>query len=103
MIEIRDEPTQSRYEIAVDGELAGFADYTLRKSVISFTHTEVFPAFGGRGLAGQLIGHALDDARTRRLAVLPFCPFVCKFINQNQEYLDLVPVDQRGKFGLPQA
>ncbi|WP_412543068.1 GNAT family N-acetyltransferase [Longispora sp. K20-0274] len=100
MIEIRDDSGQARYEILVDGELAGFADYTLRPGVISFTHTEVSPPFGGRGLAGELIGFALEDARARGLDVLPFCPFVRRFIANNHEYLDLVPADQRDRFDL---
>ena len=34
---------------------------------------------------------ALDDARTRRLVVMPFCPFVAGFIEHHiEEYGDLV-------------
>jgi predicted GNAT family acetyltransferase len=34
---------------------------------------------------------ALDDARTRGLVVMPFCPFVAGFIERHiEEYADLV-------------
>ena len=69
---------------------------------ISFVHTETDPAFSGRGLAKQLVTAALDDVRSRGLAVLPFCPYVKKFIAENPDYLDLVPAAQRGRFGLTQ-
>jgi aryl-alcohol dehydrogenase-like predicted oxidoreductase len=41
-----------------------------------------------------------DIARAQGLAVLPFCPFVRGFIDGHREYLDLVPVERRAKFGL---
>ena len=52
------------------------------------------------GLGGRLIGAALDDARGKGLAVLPFCPFVDAYIKRHREYVELVPADQRQGFGL---
>lgn len=43
---------------------------------------------------------ALDDARERGLAVLPFCPFVRAHIQRHREYADLVPAARRGEFDL---
>ncbi len=101
---VRDNPTESRYEIHADEKLAGFSAYKLGKTQIAFTHTEIDPAYGGRGLGKQLVAEELDDARRRGLAVLPFCPYVRKFIAQNAElYLDLVPGKDRDRFGLPLA
>ncbi|NLG20886.1 MAG: N-acetyltransferase [Actinomycetales bacterium] len=101
---VRDNPEQSRFEIHVDEELAGFAEYALRPGQIAFTHTEVFEAFGGRGLARELVDGALAEARQRELAVLPFCPYVLRVISRNQEqYLDLVPASERERFNLPAA
>ena len=34
---------EKRYEIRVDGELAGFAVYSERAELIALTHTETFP------------------------------------------------------------
>jgi hypothetical protein len=89
-----------RYEISAGGELAGFAQYRLRPELIAFVHTEVDPRFEGRGLAGRLIAAALDDARAKGLAVLPFCPFVNAYIKRHGGYLDLVPEVYRTQFGL---
>ncbi|HLN76550.1 MAG TPA: GNAT family N-acetyltransferase [Nocardioidaceae bacterium] len=100
-ISVRENPDQSRYEI-YDGEtLAGFSEYKLTGERIAFIHTEVAPAFGGRGLAKRLVAEELDEARRRGLAVLPFCPFVRSFIAKNVDaYLDLVPEKERDRFGL---
>jgi predicted GNAT family acetyltransferase len=101
-ITVRDNPTENRYEIHDGDQLAGFSDYKLAQNRIAFTHTEVDPAFNGRGLARQLVTEELDDARRRGLAVLPFCPYVRKVIAGDPDrFLDLVPDKDRARFQLP--
>jgi predicted GNAT family acetyltransferase len=100
--EVQDAPERSRYEITVDGKLAGFADYERHHRSIAFTHTEIDPRFEGHGLASQLIGSALDDVRASALPVLPFCPFVRAFIERHPDYVELVPKARRAAFGLAQ-
>lgn len=99
---VTDNPSASRYEMHIAGELAGFVDYKLRKhdTEISLLHTEVEEAFQGRGLAAQLARYSLDDARKHGLAVLPFCHYINSWIKKHPEYTDLVPQDRRGDFGL---
>jgi predicted GNAT family acetyltransferase len=96
-----DVPDRSRFEIQVDGEVAGFTEYRRRPGLIAFIHTETDPRFEGQGLASQLVRTALTEARSRRLSVLPFCPFVRAYIGGHTEYLDLVPENVRAKFDLP--
>jgi uncharacterized protein len=98
--DVRDNAENRRFEIWLDGELAGFTTYRLRSGVISFLHTEVDPRFQGRGLGQELIAEALRSARQRALKVLPFCPYVRGFIAQNSEFLDLVPEEDRARFNL---
>jgi predicted GNAT family acetyltransferase len=91
----------SRFDIFVDGELAGFAEFTMKSQTMVFPHTEVDPKFGGKGVGGTLVTFALDDAKASGFNVAPFCPFVAKTIMKNPEkYLQLVPEDQRAKFKL---
>ncbi|MEU0492071.1 GNAT family N-acetyltransferase [Nocardiopsis sp. NPDC006139] len=88
--EVADAPENKRYEIRVDGEVAGFAEYILTDGLITFTHTEIDPAHEGRGLGGALVRGALDDVRGRDLDVLPLCPFVKGWIQRHPDYADLV-------------
>lgn len=97
---VRDNATESRYEIVVDGEVAGFADYHLHDDVIAFLHTEVDPQHQGEALASTLIRESLDDARRRGLRVQPFCRFVRAFIADHADYVDLVVPEERQRFGL---
>lgn len=99
-IEVSDDREADRFVIAVDGEQAGFAQYRDRGRALAFIHTEIDDRFEGQGLGGRLVSAALDDVRSRGLAVLPFCPFVRGYIARHHEYLDLVPVTQRSQFGL---
>ncbi len=84
-IMIKDEPAASRYEIKVGEELAGFADYRLEDDRITFPHTEIDPAWGGRGLGTKLVAFAVTDARERKLEIIPICPFVRDWIAENPD------------------
>ena len=91
----------NRFEIYSDGELAGFADFKIENQMISYTHTEIDPRFGGQGLGSQLIKEALDEALEQNLEVAPHCSFVSAYIKKSGEkYLHLVPESKRVKFDL---
>jgi len=102
-IEAADRPAQHRYEIRVDGELAGIAQYRAHPGRIEFFHTEVEERFEGQGLGARLVSFALGDARSRGLEVLPVCPFVRSYIQQHPEYVDLVPEKVRARFALSES
>ena len=98
---VLDAPDRSRFEIHLDGRLAGFAQYRIKDpALIVFTHTEIDDAFEGRGLGSTLVRAALDAARTRGLAVRPDCPFVRGYVARHSEYLNLVPEELRPRLGL---
>jgi predicted GNAT family acetyltransferase len=99
-IEIADASDRERYELSLDGEVVGFTAYRARPGLIAFIHTEVDERLHGRGLGDRLIRFALEDARARGLAVLPFCPFVKAFIQRHREFEGLVPESYREQFGL---
>jgi predicted GNAT family acetyltransferase len=88
---IENDVRRSRYTIALDDELAGFADYRLEGNRIVFTNTEVDPAKRKVGLGGRLVEYALDDIRTgSALTVVPECSFVAHFIDAHPDYQELV-------------
>ncbi len=99
-LEVADNPHEHRYEIRADGAVLGLAAYRLRPGLIAFTHTQIDPRLEGHGAGSMLARAALDDARRRELAVLPFCPFVNGWIERHPEYTDLVPEPFRERFGL---
>lgn len=88
------EPTvthaNNQFQITVDGQQAGFADYIETGGQRIFHHTVIDKEFGGRGLASTLIGAALDDTRSAGKRVVPSCSFVAGYISKHPEYADLV-------------
>jgi predicted GNAT family acetyltransferase len=91
---------EHRYVAQVDGDIAGFLQFRERPGLIALVHTEVDDRFEGAGVGSALASFALDDARSRGLAVLPFCPFVAGYIRRHTDYADLVPEQYRATFDL---
>lgn len=59
-------------------------------SHLSITHTVIEPTYRGRGLSWVLVGRALDDIRARFVKVSNYCTVVCRFVELNPEYGDLL-------------
>ena len=69
-IEILRNDEAGRYEITVDGDVAGFADFQNDGGVRIMPHTVIDPAYGGRGLASRSTTRARPVSRSPRTAHL---------------------------------
>src|SRR3954452_10342291 len=92
-VEVRDNPSELRYELVVDGERAGTILYRRLPHALALVHTEVDPGHEGHGLGSRLVASALDDIRARALHVVPVCPFVQSYLAHHPEYTELVVAD----------
>ena len=81
---------EQRYEIHVDGVLAGYTQAIEDGEIVTFPHTLVFDQFEGQGLASELVTGALDDVRVRGRKIIASCPYVARFITKHQDYADLL-------------
>ena len=97
---VTDNAERERYEIHVEGSLAGFAEYRGHTDTRTFTHTEVDERFEGQGVGSRLVHDALEDVRRQGVQVIPMCPFVRAYIERHPEYLALVEPRIRKAFGL---
>jgi uncharacterized protein len=90
-VEVVHIPEAERYEIHVDGEVAGFTEAHPRDDgVVVFPHTVIDDAYEGQGLGLTLVTGALDDIRRRGLRIVVTCPYVRHFLRNHPEYRDLV-------------
>ncbi len=96
-IVVEDDPAESRYQITVDGQLAGIALYEGEGDRRTFVHTEIDSDFEGRGLGGRLAAAALADVRARHLSVVPVCPFIASYLRRHPEQWDLVEEPYRSE------
>jgi predicted GNAT family acetyltransferase len=96
-LQVRDDVERNRFEGFLDGELVAVADYRVDESQMDIFHTEVRPERRGQGLGDQLVEAALEGARERQLRVRPTCWFVAKYIDEHDEWADLVRVPGAGQ------
>lgn len=76
--------TAGRYEIHVGDVIGGFTEFEVDdRGRLVMPHTEVDPAFKGRGLGGELVSRALADVAARGETVVPLCPFVRRYLREN--------------------
>jgi predicted GNAT family acetyltransferase len=85
-----DNRAESRFEVLVDGEVVGFADYVERGDRVELPHTVVDRSMRGRGIAAILVERVLDDIRDSGRTVVPTCWFVAQFIDGHPDYADLL-------------
>lgn len=102
-VDITDNTQRRRFELHVDGELAALVTYGRNSRQLALVHTETEPGFEGQGYAGQVVAHAIDEARERGLELLPFCPFVQHYLRKHPDLIDLVPASERPKFELDEV
>jgi uncharacterized protein len=88
--EVQRNAEQSRYELLVDGELMGIADYQERGNTVIIPHTEIERSRRGQGLGAVMVRLVLDDLRGAGRSVVPACWYVAQFIDEHPEYQDLV-------------
>ena len=93
-------PELQRFEMRDGEQLAAFLQYRLRGTVVDLVHTETLPGMEGSGYGSELVRGTLDEARSRGWQVLPLCPFVRSYIGEHPEFLDLIPTEDRARFGL---
>jgi predicted GNAT family acetyltransferase len=88
--EVRNNTERSRYELLLEGEVVGIAEYRVDGERIVFPHTVIDPEHRGQGLGEVLVQAALDDVRSTGRTIVPLCWFVAEFVDAHPDYADLV-------------
>ena len=88
MNKVRDNKSQHRFELDVEGAMA-FANYRLSPDAVIITHTETPRALRGRGIASELVKGALELIRADGLKVVAGCGFVVDYLQKHPEYADI--------------
>lgn len=91
-------PDRTRYELAVDGELAGFLDLRPAGDSVILAHTEVDDRFEGQGIGGELVRETILALHAEGKTVIPTCPFAAAYISRHPELAEHVDPSMRGQF-----
>lgn len=70
---LSDNPDAQRYELHVDGELIGTADYSIRGDTVAITRVFTRPTHRGQGLAFVTTEYAVDRIVADGRKVAPVC------------------------------
>jgi uncharacterized protein len=82
---------QFRFEIDKEGfDDPATLDYRWLKGSMVLMKTWVPLNLRGAGLGKKLAIHALEHARTHRLKIIVYCPFIELFIKNHPEYEELL-------------
>jgi predicted GNAT family acetyltransferase len=86
---MRDDAQRNRFVMAVpEGE--AFAIYRRIEGALVVSHTEVPPAWRGRGLGSQLAQALFEHARSRGERIVPACSFIADWARRHPEYQDVL-------------
>lgn len=96
-IEIRDERDEGRYSAYANGRRIGYATWVKVHDTVVLPHTEVDPAWNGKGIGSMIARRAFEDARADGLTVLPFCPFMKRWADLHPAFRDIVRTSRPGE------
>ena len=81
---------RSRYELVVDGDVVGIADYSIVADRVVMPHTEIERRHRGQGFGAVLVRGALEDVRSSGQTVVPRCWYVAQFIDEHPDFRELL-------------
>jgi len=87
--DIKQNQDLQRFEWVEDDALS-VLEYKLDANTFTITHTEVPQALSGRGIASDLVKHALNTARSQGWKVRIQCSYAATFVKRHPEYHDLL-------------
>lgn len=87
--EVIDNELARQFEARIDGHLAK-VEYMMGADRIFLTHTEVPPALEGKGIASTLVEKVLQIVETRKLKMVPLCPYVATYLRKHPEWKRLL-------------
>ncbi len=84
------EGSKGRFVAEENNAEAGFMTYSQAGAdKIIIDHTEVNPAFNGKGVGKQLVMAAVHYAREKQLKIMPLCPFAKSVFDKTPEIRDV--------------
>ncbi|MHA7245143.1 hypothetical protein ACX80R_18445 [Paeniglutamicibacter antarcticus] len=82
---------QHRYLLFVQGDLAGFVQYSMSEDELWVHHVQLKRRYKSEEMIEYLLLHVVGDVHRRRLALMPFCPAMRLFLADRPKFTSLVP------------
>ncbi len=83
--------TKGEFLATMEGQKAGLMTYSWAgEDRIIIDHTEVEPAYNGKGVGKELVYKAVEFAREKNLKIIPLCPFAKAMFQKNEDIRDVL-------------
>jgi predicted GNAT family acetyltransferase len=79
----------NRFEVDLGSDKAVLV-YMIKEGFFILLHTEVPPAFEGRGIAGRMAKAALEYAKKEGYKVMSYCSYTTMYIQRHPEYKEMM-------------
>ncbi len=90
-LQIEHDEANQRFVAVLDDEgREAVVTYRRLDGQLGLTHTGVPPQYRRQGIAGTMVKHVLEHARTQDMTVVPYCSYVVHYINEHPEYKSLL-------------
>lgn len=89
---ITDNSSKKQFEL-VSGGYTSRIEYMLVGNKIFLTHTEVPTELEGKGIGSKIVKLVLEEIESRKLKLIPLCPFVAKYISKHPEWKRILADD----------
>jgi predicted GNAT family acetyltransferase len=90
--QVVDNPAEGRFEVWVDGALGELTYRKVGKRLV-LIHTGVADELEGRGIGGQLVRFALEQAERGDFTLVPRCPFARSWLERHPDEAARVTID----------
>lgn len=90
-LEREDDGKKGRFVLYEDGKEAGHMTFTWAgEAMFIIDHTEVDPAFGGKGYGRKLVMEAVSYARDNDLKIMPLCTYAKSVFDKTEDIRDVL-------------
>lgn len=88
---LKEEETKGFAMARADGKRAGMMTFSIAgPALIIIDHTEVEPAFEGRGVGKELLYKIVGMAREKNSKIIPLCPFANSMFKKLDDIKDVL-------------
>lgn len=93
-LDIRHDPDAKKFYAVLDQEGEAYLSYAAEDGeTLDYRSTFVSPELRGRGFGGFVVQAAMEYARVNNKKVIPSCPFVERWVEENPRYASLLADD----------
>lgn len=88
---LKEESTKGFAMARESNKRAGMMTYSITgAALIIIDHTEVEPAYNGKGVGKQMLYKIVEMAREKNIKIIPLCPFAASMFKKSEDIKDVL-------------